>query len=1473
MSSSDSSKDVVLERLAAEFVERHRNGECPPLSEYIARHPDLAPDIRDLFPALVQIERLKPATDRTGDFQPAALSPTGARLERLGDYRILREVGRGGMGVVYEAEQESLGRRVALKVLPSSALWNPTYLERFRREAKAAARLHHTNIVPVFGVGEVDGVPFYAMQFITGEGLDKVLRDVRRFRHLPAEALSGQQGAASCLLNGRFSAAAAEESTVSVSLGSQLETTSSLSASGPEGEYCRGVARIGVQVAEGLAYAHKQGILHRDVKPSNLLLDAQGTVWITDFGLAKAEGTEELTDTGDIVGTMRFMAPERYEGRSLPQSDVYALGLTLYELLTLRPAFDDANKAKLIEKVLHDRPLSPREIAAHVPRDLETIVLKCLAKEPKERYASAEALADDLKRFLADRPIQARRASAWEQTWRWCRRNPAVAALLGTIAGLLVVVTLASLVTAAAFDRKRRQADEARELAVGEQNKGRLREAQALIGEAHGIRLSRRPGQRFAALAALNAAAAIGRELEQPAGWFDRLRNEAIAALALPDVHITEEWPGFPAGTINADVSADFELYARTTAAGAVSVRRVKGDDEVATLPELGERAWAWFGPGRLLLVGGESSRRCQLWDLSGLKPVLRVEKEAIEQDGGFRPDGKLLVLVGTNRDIHALDPATGRPVPGLSPGRALKGRYPTPHPTAPFVTLSDYHHHTVELRDLRSGRTVAEVDPPWPLGMGIPAWSPDGRTLAVPSGETSQIQLYAFDPDAATLRPGHTIDIPRHGGGLDVAFSPAGDRVAGRIWNGIVHVCDVHTGRTLFTTHALTRTLWDRLRFDPKGARLAAARVGDRQDHIGVWSVADGREHRVLVPRRTGAEVHGRFAVHPGGRLAAMNLTPGGVALFDLETGAEIGVIPIHRVGGNDSLTSLAFDGTGALLTNAWCGLLHWPIRADLANPGRWTVGPPQPLPFHPGQGGIAASGDGKVVAQTMFNGYGEDKHAGGWILHPNSPRPRWVERGAGMYEATFSRDGRVAIFQGRVYDTATGKRLWQAPEKASCRMSPDGRWLVTNAEGGRVFAFGTWEPGVRVGGGHPCDVSPDSTLVVMALPNAIFRLVELATGRELAQLEEPDQTRTEGGNRAVFTPDGTRLVVAAKDSLHVWDLRLLRQRLKEMDLDWDAPSYPEAPRDKPGPLEVQIVGAELTDPQKRAEHQWQSALATLFFNPFDADAHFRLGRHLRERGNAERAHAHLGVALAFRPDLHEALYPRAMAGLRLRRWKEALADFTLHLRHYPEDDEAYHFRGHANEALHRYGDAAADFSAALKNQPKDAHLLASRAEAYLMLGRHADAVADSRKSLESAPEQARPNRVMAWVHANGPAPFRDPEKALPFAERAVALDEKVSGNHHVLGVVHYRLGRWEEAISAFQRGLEARSGQTTAYYDFFLAMCHAKLGAAEKARECFTRAVQWVERQKDLPARSTEELKAFRAEAEEALRPSPKR
>jgi serine/threonine protein kinase/Flp pilus assembly protein TadD len=375
------------------------------------------------------------------------------------------------MGSVYEAEQESLGRHVALKVLPATALLEPQRLRRFQLEARSAARLHHTNIVPVYGVGAHEGLHYYVMQFIQGLGLDEVLIELQRLRQARAAEPAGQgtpvrsgtvtaAAVAHSLLSGDFAPPPREDeessrgprSDSSVHLPGQA-AHSSLSESGQQ--YWQSVARIGVQVAEALAYAHAQGTLHRDVKPSNLLLDTAGTVWVTDFGLAKSLEGDDLTHTGDVVGTLRYMAPERFAGRSDVRGDVYSLGLTLYELLTLRPAFDEPDRNQLIQRVTSEEPLPPQRLNAEVPRDLETIVLKATAREPAHRYQSAGELADDLKRFLELKPIRARWVSAAERLWRWCRRNPTVASLLAA----LLVVLLGGL---AGVSWKWREAEELR---------------------------------------------------------------------------------------------------------------------------------------------------------------------------------------------------------------------------------------------------------------------------------------------------------------------------------------------------------------------------------------------------------------------------------------------------------------------------------------------------------------------------------------------------------------------------------------------------------------------------------------------------------------------------------------------------------------------------------------------------------------------------------------------------------------------------------------------------------------------------------------------------------------------------------------------------------------------------------------------------------------------------------------------------
>jgi serine/threonine-protein kinase len=410
----------------------------------------------------------------------AAASPVAPardpRLEAgvLGDYRIVREVGRGGMGVVYEAEQLSLHRRVALKVLPMAAAMDGRQLQRFQLEAHAAACLHHTNIVPVHGVGCERGVPFYAMQFIEGRSLAQLLAELRRLEGQdaadePAADLAEISTLAASLAGGRLpdgagrpaderAGACEDEQRGGLARGErppgpEVRTpTPRPDGEPPSGsstrsrEYIRTVARLGVQVAEALDHAHTSGILHRDIKPANLLLDDQGRLWVTDFGLAQIQGHPALTLTGDILGTLRYMSPEQALGKRVVidgRTDIYSLGVTLYELLTLRPAIHGQDRQEILRRIAQEEPAPPRRLNPAVPRDFETVLLKATAKEPSGRYATARDLADELRRFLEDKPVLARRPGPLDRAAKWSRRHQGVVAT--GAAGLL----MAAVITAA----------------------------------------------------------------------------------------------------------------------------------------------------------------------------------------------------------------------------------------------------------------------------------------------------------------------------------------------------------------------------------------------------------------------------------------------------------------------------------------------------------------------------------------------------------------------------------------------------------------------------------------------------------------------------------------------------------------------------------------------------------------------------------------------------------------------------------------------------------------------------------------------------------------------------------------------------------------------------------------------------------------------------------------------------------------
>jgi serine/threonine protein kinase/WD40 repeat protein/tetratricopeptide (TPR) repeat protein len=1489
-----------VECLAEEFAERQRRGEHPAITEYTSKYPQWADQIRDLFPALALIEQLKPRPDATGAYDgPASLAEDQHR-ERLGDYRILREVGRGGMGIVYEAEQESLGRRVALKVFPFHQLSGTNHLERFRREAKAAGRLHHTNIVPVFGVGESDGLHYYAMQFINGEGLDKVVEDLRRFRDQRGSRAPGpvpdtvsRTGiVAQGLLTGRFAlaeagagandpnnAASAVAPAPPAGSVSPSPTNDAAARSGScselsgrsEWEYCRNVARVGLQVAEALAYAHKQGILHRDIKPSNLLLDGQGTVWITDFGLAKAEGTEDLTHTGDIVGTLRYMAPERFNGKSLPQSDVYGLGLTLYELLTLRPAFEDSHRARLIEQVMHQEPAPPRKVDPRIPRDLETIILKALAKDPEQRYATADQMAEDLRRFLADRPIKARRTLWHERTWRWCRRNPLVATLIGASLLLLTVIAVGGVVMSLNLG-------EALEKSQRHEREGKRKLFESYVSEADAKRMSRRPGQRFGTLRSIREALKIAREVGLSDKDQLRLRNIAIAALCLPDIETGPEWPASP----DMPLPEQLDPALRQRVCAGYALGKVPA-------PAYSLKGDTWYSPdGRFIAVATKPYVKrwdvpARVWRIDGKKPILVLEESdgPYEEATAFRPDSGQVAFGRADGTVSLYDLGTGKRAGQLpkGPGPVFCLVY---HPR--LLRLAVANGSEVTLWDLRTKQRLQRLRHPGEV-CAI-AWHPAGRRLATAChGGKNQIHFW----DAGTGRP---VTPPWQGhrnGGLRIAFSNAGDRVVSNDWSNVLRLWDAATGQLLVS-------LPDEgvLHFSSDGQSLGPRWPSGK---VGVLRVAGGQELRILHRATPGAsESFLSFSLHPNGRLLAVN-TETGLGFFDLITGEEARFVE----GGFNA--QVQFDRTGALWTVGGAGLVRWPVRAVSGSPSRWRIGPPEWVAnlVREVDTGFSLSADGQLAAVPLYS-------QGTLVVHRGPPRrtfrlgPQHDVRHVhvspdGRWVVTGSHGGDGSGAWEKVWDAATASLVANLPSDIDWAhfhgFSPDSRWLYVSGKDERRLEIASLAtnpvqptapdtaprpaPGqkawrsekVRLGGVF----SPDNRLRAYGTNEASIRLVLPDTDQEIARLVSPEPG---GLGPSGFSPDGTLLLATGAETgdLYVFDLRRIRTQLAELDLDWDLPAYPPArPADNnPAltlPLEVELIDAAgATGAAKIAASETRRAVLKLVGNPFDAEAHFRLGMRLVDAGNPKQARAHLTVALALRPEMHEALYPRAQAAFRLGRWADTVADTTRCLKKYAFDARARYLRAQAEMMRKRFADAAADLGILIKTYSTDQRVYELRARCQDALGKATLAKADRERAIKLAARGAPLKNNDAWKLVTGPVGQRDPAKALKLIWEAIDEQPENAIFLNTLGVVQYHNGQYQQAVATLEKSLAAGQGEYDAFDLFFLAMSHVKLGDKKKAKEYFDRAVRWWDGKKGLRAEYVEELKMFRAEAEAMLK-----
>jgi WD40 repeat protein/predicted Ser/Thr protein kinase len=1103
---------LLPELLLVELEYRRRAGEQPQVEEYRRRFPGLDLD----WPA----GALTPADPRAPPRGPAAeTGPGGADLgpgRCIGDYELLGELGRGGMGVVYKARQKSLNRTVALKLIRAGghpeARAGPQVMARFRAEALALARLQHPNVVQVYEVGEQDGRPFFAMEYVDGGSL--------------ADRLAGTPP--------------------------------------PPGQ----AATLVQTLARAMHRAHEQGIIHRDLKPANVLLTADRIPKVTDFGLAKVlMGTVAVrTQKGAVLGTPGYMAPEQAGGKSRevsPATDVYALGAILYELLTGRPPFQAKAPADLLEQVLQAEPVPPSRLRPEVPRDLEAICLKCLHKQAGKRYATAAALADDLGRFLAGEPVQARPVGRGGRLVKWAKRRPAAVALVALGAAMVcglagggwwhasreAALRKAADTNAALYQQQRDKADRNAAAAQRERDRARLNEYVAHINLAQ---REWEDGHLGRVLDLLEAH--LPREGEEDVRGFEwhylwSLCHGELLAL-----------PGHTGTVLGVAWGPDGRYLASASMDGTVRVWGAASGKEVRVLTghtrEVRMVVFSRDGQ-RLASVAGGGAREpgeVKVWDAADGHEVCAVQgRFGYVRAMVFSPDGRRLVTAGADpdqadkpSDVNLWDAATGRLVralPVVTAGSDLVALSPDGQ------RLAWRLGRTVNVCDTDTGKPLCSVRTHAGQVVAL-AFSPDNQRLAT-GGLDGSVEVWDMaaarggkpDPPPLTLR-GHMALVTY------LAFSPDGTRLASADLNGVVKVWGAITGRVLLTLKAHEST--NCLAFSPDGQRLVT--VG-RDTTLKVWDATAGPAGDLAPPQVTLLAGTGRcrnVAFSPDGQRLAT--AADAARVWEAATGQQLLCLEGSGRPGWESCVAFSPDGR-TLAAPSPPDLVLWDgatgrevlrIKARLA--GKVVA-----LAFSPDGQRLASGGVDESVRVWDVSGGKAEVTEPFLALHGPTDSPVW--------SVAFSPDGR-RLATGGMDETV---RVWDVPAGGGTAaaalvsreigfpvecvaFSPDGRRLASASEGGGVCVWdvsaGRGETAAPLLGfrGHAGPVmsvafSPDGRRLASAGIDKTVKVWEAATGQELLSLKG----HADAVVGVAFSPDGRRLVSASRDgTVRVWEATL---------------------------------------------------------------------------------------------------------------------------------------------------------------------------------------------------------------------------------------------------------------------------------------------------------------------------------------------